>query len=544
MYSNSQIALEQIDQNIQSKVNLIESVNENITYNERFQNFLGSNFKDIPFSIDEYSQYIVPLIQYAVAFQKVNINDINVFMSNSTIPEGYGVFFHDTKIKDRKWLTEFINSDEKSIWTTTSKFSFADTYNKSFSTLFVHAQKIEDFYGNYLGLVAISVRPNDLFSSIANSSLQDSTTFVLGEDNELLFSTKHNSSLNKSIDNGYFINAPNWDFKDNHLYVYKNINDINLKIGMLIPNFKEDILTIPITLTIYIAALLILLFAFYILIRLVFSNIYKNLKSMDKSIQEDFNVRIPIDRKDEFGQIGEKFNILLDKINALVKDIIKKETAHKDAQLKALQFQINPHFIYNTMDIFASKLELSGNYEVAESIVDFSKMLRYNMSTKSIYTTVFSELEYVKNYISLQKIKYDNRINLYVNLPDKLYNFKIIKFLLQPVVENSLRHGMTTDMDKLDIAIDFHIISTEQFQIVITDNGIGIEMDKLSQINEQFITSQYNEELSSKTGGIGLQNINERLKLFYGSKYHIRLESENGQYMRAILTFPILVDQE
>ena len=258
---------------------------------------------------------------------------------------------------------------------------------------------------------------------------------------------------------------------------------------------------------------------------------------MTLAIHNDFKSRIPVNRKDEIGQIAQNFNILLEKINVLLRNLVIKETAHKDAQFKALQFQINPHFIYNTIDVYVNKLALAGNYEIADSIADFGRMLRYNIGRKEIFTTLRMELDYIKSYIGIQKLRFEERLKLNINVPKELLGFKIIKFILQPVVENSILHNMNENGMKLEINIDVRM-SDEKLIISISDNGHGIEPSKLKELNNQFITSRYKQFSDPGNTNIGLQNINERLKLFYGNEYHIRMKSVYGRNTTTILTIP------
>jgi sensor histidine kinase YesM len=171
--------------------------------------------------------------------------------------------------------------------------------------------------------------------------------------------------------------------------------------------------------------------------------------------------------------------------------------------------------MYNTIDIFSAKMELSGQYEVSEALAGLGSMLRYNNSGKSMFATVAMELEYLRCYMSLQHLKFGDRIDLQVRAPNDLLEIRIPKFLLQPVVENSIKHGLPP-AGTLQIVIDAQIMDDQRF----------------------FRTADVPLEQEDRTESIGLGNINARLKLFYGENSQIEIESIPGFLTRTILTLP------
>lgn len=263
-------------------------------------------------------------------------------------------------------------------------------------------------------------------------------------------------------------------------------------------------------------------------------------KVMNKVSSGNFNVRIKMKQKDEIGQLSEDFNLLIEKINILFKENVEKEIAQKDAQLKALQYQINPHFIYNTIDIFRMKMELAGEYDTAKAITDFGKILRYNINSTSKYTTINEEVQQVIKYVNLQKQGYGSNIILKTGIPEELLDKKMIKFILQPLVENSIKHGGGKRRDAtLNITIEFQIIGSK-IQVTVSDDGKGIPEEKLNKLNRQFEAAAKIEEYDEDHESIGLLNINERIKLFYGKENHIRMESMVGKYTKTCFYMTII----
>lgn len=537
--SSANSTLDQVKYNIMNKVEIIESVSSNICYNSGLEVFLKSVFLPSPSSIDEYLNIIVPIVEHAVLYHKFSFSDISVYMTNETIPEGYGYFQHERRIRDEDWYQNFMQTGKNAAWILPPRTGAKGSASSYTSSMLMFVRKISAPNDLHLGLITISLPQSEMFSSF-NLPDDSNSFFAFTESGHVLFSLPNTTLPSEkvlekiaAISSGHYIT-------DNILYLVRTIDAMNIKICMVVPLSSRTYAmgSLTITLVILILLVLLMIIVFFIILQRVFKAINDQLHLMTLAIQNDFQSRIPVNRKDEIGQIAQNFNILLDKINALIKSLVIKETAHKDAQFKALQYQINPHFIYNTIDVYVNKLALAGNFQMADSIADFGRMLRYNIGRKEIFTTLHVEIDYIKSYIGIQKLRYEERLRLNINIPRELMGFKIIKFILQPIVENSIIHNMNGNGMTLEINIDARV-SEEKLVISISDNGRGIEPSKLEELNQQFITSEYKQFSDPGSTNIGLQNINERIKLFYGNEYHLRMESVYGKGTTTILSIPI-----
>ncbi|WP_409341582.1 sensor histidine kinase [Paenibacillus sp. MBLB4367] len=528
LISNSQTTLKQVKYTIENKIDLIESVSNNITYNYRLQLFLGDPFSPDGNSIETYFSYAAPLVNYAMLFQKINTDKISVYMSNETIPEGFGAFYHENKASQEPWYEAFKRSDQKFLWVLRESPDSGQTFS--------FVQKMISIEGKDLGMTVVDVRLSDLLAPVSGTNDPSHAIVVSDERHRVIFSSGEprppaalSGTVMQTLSNGY-------STQDGMLYVGELLKGVRLSILLAIPLPKTAGSLQVATNLAFISAMVVLLLAFYSVLKMVLRKMKTSIKQMDQAIGSGFRP-ILIDRKDEFGVISEKFNILLDKITVLMSDMIKKETMHKDAQLIALQSQINPHFIYNTLDIFSAKMELAGQFDVSDAMADFGKMMRYNMDGKSKFTTLEAEIRYLEQYMNLQKVKFGDSVRFRVNVPDRLLPFKMIKFILQPIVENSMKHGFA-NRQTLDVDIDIWLQSESCICVSVRDNGAGIAPERLTAINEQFRTSVYAAKSSEFREGIGLGNINERLKLYYGEDYPIRMNSEHGLFAQTVLTIP------
>ncbi|NLM09566.1 MAG: histidine kinase [Clostridiaceae bacterium] len=536
--SSGNATLDQVKYNIMSKVEIIENVSSNVCYNSGLIAFLKRTFTSTPTSIDEYFNIIVPIVEHAVLYHKFSIADISVYMTNESIPEGFGYFRYESTLKDMDWYKNFMQSNKNSAWIIPEESDLNDKSSSAASLMFMFVRKISPPNDRHLGLVTVKIPQSELFSSLQLPDNPNSF-FVLTTEGNILFSVENDTIPSEEVLEK-IITMPSGHFiYDNILYLTRTLSSLDIIICKTVPLSNRSYAMNSLTLTFIVLILIVFLMVilFFIILRGVFTEINNQLDLMTLAVQNDFKYRIPVKRKDEIGQIAQHFNTLLEKINVLLKNLVIKETAHKDAQFKALQFQINPHFIYNTIDVFVNKLALSGNYQIADSMASFGRMLRYNIGKKEIFATLQMEIDYIKSYIGIQKLRFEERLKLDISVPKEFLSFRIIKFILQPVVENSILHNMDTDNIVLNVSISANV-SDENLIISISDNGKGIEPGKLKELNTQFKTSEYKHLSNRKSTNIGMQNINERLKLFYGNEHYVRMESEYGKGTTTIITIP------
>jgi two-component system sensor histidine kinase YesM len=410
-------------------------------------------------------------------------------------------------------------SDKKSLWV-------LNTNQTDGSEIFRYIQKMISIEGSYLGITIVDVRSVDLLEPAESPNIANQPVYIWEKGNALKALDKVSPSL---FTLGYAKES-------GLLYVADSLKGVQHVIVMAIP-LPPLLGSIQVAANLaFILTFIVLLIAFYFVLKMTLSKMKTSIKQMDLAIETGFQP-IPIVRKDEFGVITEKFNILLNKITLLLSDMIKKETLHKDAQLMALQSQINPHFIYNTLDIFSAKMEIAGQYEVSDAMADFGKMMRYNMDGHAKFTTLQDELRYLAQYMNLQKVKYGESIRYRVHVPSELLSIQVLKFILQPIVENSVKHGFAKQ-DTLEIDIYASHESDSSIRICVKDNGAGIGAARLEELNHQFRTSVYMAKGDKDRESIGLGNINERLKLFYGDNYPLQLHSIEGHFTETILTLP------
>lgn len=262
-----------------------------------------------------------------------------------------------------------------------------------------------------------------------------------------------------------------------------------------------------------------------ILFMIVFSIRYtepmmKMMNVIKKVEQGDLNARTEVYSKDEVGQLGESLNNMIGEMQTLIDRLIKEEQSKKEVELEALHAQINPHFLYNTLNTIKWMAKIQGNKSVSRAITALIKLLRISTNLGREMISLEEEIDYVKNYIVIQKLRFNETINMTYNIDEGCLKLPIPKLILQPIVENSIIYGVGEENHELNIAIN--VFKKDNVLIIeISDDGPGIERKILDNILKT--TSDKN-----RFSKVGLNNVNQRIRLYYGADYGLQIETELG----------------
>lgn len=235
--------------------------------------------------------------------------------------------------------------------------------------------------------------------------------------------------------------------------------------------------------------------------------------------------------KDEIGDLQRNFHIMLDKINQLIKENYTKQLVIKETEYKALQSQINPHFLYNTLDSINWQARVSGQQKISTMVEALGNMMRDIISKKEPLITIKEELDIVDHYVTIQKYRYGERLNFKLEYDPELEKSSIPKLTIQPLVENAIQHGLEEMVGACYISVQLYFEDT-LLKIIVLDNGPGIAKKTIGQI--------YDGNVKTKGSGIGLYNINERIQLMFGEKYDVKIESEKQKGTKVIITLPFM----
>jgi two-component system, sensor histidine kinase YesM len=257
---------------------------------------------------------------------------------------------------------------------------------------------------------------------------------------------------------------------------------------------------------------------------------------MKKVVRGDLDVSIPISSRDEIGQLSQSFNIMVSKLSDLGYRLYESEIHEKNSQIAALQSQINPHFLYNTLGSISMYAEIQGNREVVKMTNSLSKLLRYSINSQKSQVSLEMELEHVKGYMSIQQIRFENKIQFYVEIEPELLACSVIRFILQPIVENSIVHGFEKGNGYGTIVLSGKKID-DSMVIKIQDDGAGMNAMQLQNLHDKKISFVDPDE---GNGGHGLMNVHRRIVLRYGNQFGITIESDLAKGTTISLVLPFM----
>ena len=250
-------------------------------------------------------------------------------------------------------------------------------------------------------------------------------------------------------------------------------------------------------------------------------------KIMNSVASGKIDARYEVNTKDEFGNIGETFNGMLEKLRTLLEENSMITIQEKDARIHALQAQINPHFIYNTLDTINWKAAEYNDHEINEIISRLGEMLRYSTEKYGSHVTLGEEINRIRNYLFIHNMRVDTPIKTIIRIQPELASLTIPCLLLQPLVENAVMHGLRNKDEGAMLVISARRRGAG-FVVTVFDNGVGIAPERLLHIGEK----------TGRDDSVGLRNVKQRCRLLYGEQYGLRIKSRFGRCTSASILFP------
>ena len=305
---------------------------------------------------------------------------------------------------------------------------------------------------------------------------------------------------------------------------------------------RDYVLSGSISSSVFILALsLLFIVILYVTLKKTFSKYQTQVVDLVETIhdiaQGEQGKRIDLTKKDqELLLIAETTNDMLDRLERNIHDIYQLELSQKDAHMRALQAQINPHFMYNTLEFIRMYAVMENQNELADIIYEFSSLLRNNISDER-ETTLKQEVEFCRKYSYLCMVRYPKSIAYGFKIDPDLEEMRIPKFTLQPLVENYFAHGV--DHRRTDNVISIKALKKEGYvEILVTDNGRGMPAEKLAEIQDKLAqrTFEHIVDYSGKRQSIGIVNVHERFVLYFGDRYDISVESVEKEGVRYQIT--------
>lgn len=294
-------------------------------------------------------------------------------------------------------------------------------------------------------------------------------------------------------------------------------------------------------LVIVVGAFIVVLLLINWIVKVLLHRFYIILGTIRQVQEGELEVVAPEDGNDEISELGIQINKMLERIRSLIEENVNRELLMKNSEIRALQNQINAHFIYNVLESIKMMAEIQEEYDISDAVTSLGRLLRYSMRWLSQDVTVREEIQYIRDYLDLINLRYDYEITLSLNIPELVYEQKIPKMSLQPIVENAIIHGIEELAEDASVYIKA-IVYDDYFVLEITDSGQGMTAQQVQNL-EKRIAGEI--EVSGGSGnGIGLKNVQDRIRITFGEPYGIGIISREGCFTKVTVTIPITRREE
>lgn len=483
-----------------------------------------------------------------------HMTNMNQYVLRATIINEYGDVYSNVRTENSEYLQKMQQIESKQQWDDKHKIYYTGVYNETINMieypLVTSISKIYDIDRDTpLGTIYIDLNFKAV-EQILDKTLEPQNTgtrlMIFDDEENLVYHTSHDDSLWQGINDeekAAIVRIVEESGENKHtemkiqgrnssvsvmeneetgwkIFVYTPQSDVyaaglrNL-LGMLIA--MVFVLTVAIILGI-------------LLSRQISRPVRVLIKAMDKV--DKGKVRYideqEYDWKDEMGYLLRSYNQMGRRINESIEKIYVYQLNQKQTELKMLQFQINPHFLYNTLNTISSIAALEGIDEISRISDNLSNMFQYNIKGRDI-VPLKDEIRHVQNYMGIQTIRFPGKYEFTYQMDDNICDEPMLKFILQPLVENALQHAFERmkEINKVSLSCK---TDGDDILISIYDNGIGIDEQTLNQLNREFDETDTRTLVNNVDRGIGLRNVNARIKNFYGKGYGIHIESCPDEY--------------
>lgn len=402
-------------------------------------------------------------------------------------------------------------------------------------------------YGEIKGIVVTDIDISVLNNIYDFNGIPEGGVFIFNEEKEMVFRSLENDNLKSMSEDSLeeLLNKSEYQLPNKEIsllgntYISAESKSAYSKWTTLVLVPKSFLLKdfYHYRNSMIIILLIIVVIVLQVLPRVI-GKLTKNIKELMKTMEEislgNIDAKPSISSVDEIGKLSEIFVDMMEKVQYLMEDIKVKEQGKRKAELEALQAQINPHFLCNTLNTIKYLAHLQNVKNISELTTSLVRLLRITIDKTDSFITIEEELEHVKSYLTIQSYKYADRFSTSFEVQEGVLKYKTIKMILQPLVENAIFHGIEPSGREGVITIKV-FIENEHIKFKVIDNGIGMSGESI----EKLMTNSSRSE-KSRFSGIGVNNVSERIKLFFGTEYGINVYSQPGMCTSVEVNIPIV----
>ncbi len=442
-----------------------------------------------------------------------------------------------------KTLINKVIETKSPVWT--NLFNLKYRYGSDENVFAIAKSIIGRNTGSRLGMAILYIKETDIASIYLDNIINENDKFFILDSKNNIISTQDKRALYQKFEEAKYLGRHKLNNIPNNSSIVTNIDGRQILVTLhkfdkldwkIISTTPMDEITSEnkrITRLIIIIAVACLGFAFvasYLLSYTISKPILKLVKIMKEIKQGNLGLRADFKANDEIGMLGDGFNSLMDRINKLLEQIYIEQRLKRESEFRVLQSQIKPHFLYNTIETIISFIKLNLKENAIMSAKYLAGFYRISLSKGNDIITINDEMLLIDNYLSIQKLRYVEYMDYQLQFDEEILKFQIPKLTLQPLVENSIYHGLKQKEDKGTLIIKGYKYK-DCINIDVFDDGIGMTQDKIESVLRG--SAEHNKSLD-----FGVSSVDTRLKLLYGKEYGLKIESLVGQYTKVTVRLP------
>ncbi|WP_164775420.1 sensor histidine kinase [Paenibacillus glycanilyticus] len=516
----------------------LEQIRDNVSYNVRDFNRIGNQLfssttfqqqlqvKDDPYHVlDVTLTGILPVLETTTALSVNNLH-VYVYANNNMMKEVYDKaseqiqdksysLLNLNRIANRTWYQEMLVSNKDNVWRQVE----ADREWGNISLL----RKLISFYDfkKQIGYLRLSIKLSDLFQSVQSYKITEGTVVRV---------------LDKTTGQTIYDPTPNQTVKllrKPLLQIQEDLPNTNWVLEAVVPrtDLKKEAVRIRNMMLIICSLSFLGMALIGLIVAKYFARKVKRIVTRIQNFQEgNFDIRIQVPGRDEFSLISIYFNRMANHIEELIREVFIRNIQKKEAELNALQAQISPHFLYNTLSSINSLASMGDITRLTKMVTGLARFYRLTLNEGNMLISLSKEIQQVKSYIEIQQIKYADRFSVNYDIDPNLLELHIPKLILQPFVENVLKHAWYDERIHIRIVAEW-----QQNEVVlkIIDDGVGITQAVQQKLKQ--LKSEENEYSS----GYGIRNVDQRIRIQYGESWGVSIFSRLGIGTTVVIRIPL-----
>ncbi|SET62494.1 sensor histidine kinase [[Clostridium] polysaccharolyticum] len=513
---NIQDYMQQAVGTLNNQMQIYNNLSDYLSYNQSIAQVVGYPYKSYYEMYQQFTQDLDPLLASLKYFHN-DVNQVTIYTSNDIVK-------HDNtiapmcEIEKSSWY-QAVKGSKQILW-----FADSETKNAYSCRTMPKFEKTDSD-----GILYIKVDYEALFDSFQSMSSSNYGVFVVDQNDSIVYEyqkfDKENQNLKLSYQqfhhqplNVYTVMHTEAAYDNWTVYVYKPNK-------LLLLDVKQMIFGIVL---VALVCILISIFAVTFISKIMVSGIEELTAHMAKVEGGHMEIQVTSESKDEVGELIRGFGKMINEINRLIKEVYESKITQKEYEMKALQAQINPHFLYNSLSLINWKALEAEQPDISRITLRLSSFYRTALNKGKNTLKIRDEISNVKAYIDIQLMMHDYEFDVEVDADEDIMEYETLNLILQPLIENAIDHGIDLLEDRRGRISIIGKREEDNIKLIVEDNGVGMTKEKADSI------------LTLGSKGYGVRNVNERIQLYYGKEYSLQVDSQVGEGTKITICIPVI----